>query len=305
MSATAEVAAQFPEKNRIAIVACSAFATDDAMVERGVERLQALGFAVDNYYHTSKKFQRFGAADFDRTAQLHDAISRSDIDYVLALRGGYGMSRLLPFLDVEKVAASGKILIGHSDFTALQAALLAQTNYPSIAGPMLCDDFGREDVSELTMQHFIDVLSGKAQQVALQLNAPMNADLEGILWGGNLAMLTHLVGTEFFPKVEGGILFLEDIAEHPFRIERMLLQLHFAGVLERQQAIVLGDFSGYKLADRDNGYNFDEMLKYIRSVVKVPIFTGLPFGHIKDKMSLRHGSTAQIRVTDQTMTLNF
>ena len=99
-------------------------------------------------------------------------------------------------------------------------------------------------------------------------------------------MLTHLLGTEFFPNMSDGILFVEDIAEHPYRVERMMLQLHFADVLNKQKAIVFGDFSAYKLASFDNAYNFDEMIKYLRETLAVPVITGLPFGHIKDKVTL-------------------
>jgi muramoyltetrapeptide carboxypeptidase len=96
------------------------------------------------------------------------------------------------------------------------------------------------------------------------------------------------------PQVDGGILFLEDIGEHPYRIERMMLQLQYAGILERQRAIVLGDFSNYRLAEHDNGYDFDAMLAYLRTHVSAPILTGLPFGHIRDKVSLPVGAQAQL-----------
>lgn len=117
-------------------------------------------------------------------------------------------------------------------------------------------------------------------------------------------MLTHLIGTPYWTEIENGILFLEDIGEHPYRVERMLLQMHFAGILEKQKAIVLGDFSGYQLAVHDHGYDFSEMLSYIRSVVKVPVITGLPFGHISDRASLVVGSAATLKVANQQAQLS-
>jgi muramoyltetrapeptide carboxypeptidase len=119
-------------------------------------------------------------------------------------------------------------------------------------------------------------------------------DVAGTLWGGNLAMVNHLIGTPYWPQIDGGILFLEDIAEHPYRIERMLLQLHFAGVLERQKAIVLGDFSGYRLSPNDNGFDFDSMLAFIRETIGVPVLTGLPFGHVKERCTLPFGAQAHL-----------
>ncbi len=120
-------------------------------------------------------------------------------------------------------------------------------------------------------------------------------ETSGRLWGGNLAMLNHLIGTPYWPRVEGGILFLEDIAEHPYRVERMLLQLLYAGALEGQKAVLLGDFSGYRLAPHDNGYDFDAMLAYLRSVLPVPVLTGLPFGHVKERCTLPFGGMGHLR----------
>jgi muramoyltetrapeptide carboxypeptidase len=107
-------------------------------------------------------------------------------------------------------------------------------------------------------------------------------------------MIMSLLGTEYFPRSSGGILFLEDIAEHPYRVERMLLQLMQAGVLARQQAIVLGDFSGYRLAPADNGYDFDEMLAYLRATLPCPVLTGLEFGHIPRRVTIPFGAQGRL-----------
>jgi muramoyltetrapeptide carboxypeptidase len=114
------------------------------------------------------------------------------------------------------------------------------------------------------------------------------------LWGGNLAVLTSLVGSPYMPPVEGGILFVEDVNEQPFRIERMIYQLHLAGILERQQALVLGDFTGHKPFDYDNGYDLHAMIEQMRSVIGIPIVTGLQFGHIPDMVTLPVGADAHL-----------
>jgi muramoyltetrapeptide carboxypeptidase len=103
-------------------------------------------------------------------------------------------------------------------------------------------------------------------------------------------MMMSVIGTPWFPQIDGGILFLEDIAEHPYRVERMLLQLMHTGVLARQRAIVLGDFSGYRLAPADNGYDFDEMLAYVRATLPVPVLTGLEFGHVPRRVTIPFGA---------------
>ena len=166
---------------------------------------------------------------------------------------------------------------------------------------MICSDFARADVRDFTMADFWACLRGPSHVVTLSGGAPI--DVGGLLWGGNLSMLVHLLGTAFMPAVDGGILFIEDINEHPFRIERMLLQLLHAGVLERQQAVVLGEFSGARTGDYDNGYDFDAMLAYLRSRTTVPLLTGLPFGHVRDKATLVVGSHAHLRGDREGMRL--
>jgi muramoyltetrapeptide carboxypeptidase len=245
----------------LAIAATGGAAPDNAAVERGIARLREQGVRVHNYYDHAQIHQRFGGTDAARLAQLHAAIADPDVQVVMALRGQYGITRLMPHIDFKAIADSGKIVVGYSDLTALHMGLLAKTGALSYAGPMICNDF---------------------------------SDEEGTIWGGNLAMMVSLLGTEWFPKIDGGILFLEDVAEHPYRVERMLLQMMQAGVLANQKAIVLGDFSRYKLSPADNGYDFDQMLAYMRAVLPVPILTGLPFGHIPRRATIPFGAKAQL-----------
>jgi muramoyltetrapeptide carboxypeptidase len=155
---------------------------------------------------------------------------------------------------------------------------------------MICDDFSRADLSEFTHQHFWQCVTQDTYRIDVEAQGNPLARIEGTLWGGNLTMLCHLIGTPWMPTVQDGILFIEDVNEHPYRVERMLLQLAHAGVLHQQRAIVFGDFSGYKLTDYDNGYDFNQMLSYLRSRFDIPIMQGLPFGHMKDKLTLPIGA---------------
>lgn len=275
----------------VAVVSLSGYAPNPEAVERGIATLQAQGCRVRNFTDPARKFQRFGATDDERIAQLYAAVSDPDVDIVLALRGGYGLSRLLPSLDFPMLAASGKLFVGHSDFTALQMGLL-QHGCISFAGPMLCDDFVREELSDYTLTSFWQCVTESEHVVhgAADDNPDMNVN--GTLWGGNLAMLAHLAGSPWLPVVENGILFVEDVNEHPYRVERMMLQLLHAGVLEKQAAVLLGDFSGYRLTDYDNGYDFAQMVAYLRAHLPVPILTGLQVGHGRDKATLAIGAQA-------------
>jgi muramoyltetrapeptide carboxypeptidase len=278
---------------RIAIAGTSGYPIDDAALARGIARLEAQGCIVHNYYEPERKFQRFAGTDAERLAQLNAAAADPDCQVVIALRGQYGISRILPYIDFRGMADSGKLFVGFSDITAFHMGLYQATGRISFAGPM-STDFIREEPVEYTLRQFWDCLRGPTHFVRGTATDNPLVDVQGTLWGGNLAMVNHLLGTPFWPKIDGGILFLEDIGEHPYRIERMLLQLHFAGVLERQRAIVLGDISGYRLSPHDNGYDFDAMLGYIRGVLPVPVLTGLPFGHGDSRCTLPFGAQAHL-----------
>ncbi len=264
------------------------------------------------------RFQRFAATDEARLAALADLVNDPDVSLIMALRGGYGASRLLARIDYASVAHAvqtrGLRIVGHSDFTAFHLALLARTGAVSHAGPMAGYDFGSEDgPSAFTLAHFVAMLNGEADHVEFSVGAAFAAfgesgpdlDVSGTLWGGNLAMVCSLIGTPWMPQVEDGLLFLEDVSEHPYRIERMLLQLHHAGILARQRAILLGDFSGYQLSEHDGGYDLNAVVDYLRTVSPVPIITGLPFGHCRDKLTLPVGGSASLQVVSGIASLRW
>ncbi|HAT31069.1 MAG TPA: muramoyltetrapeptide carboxypeptidase [Janthinobacterium sp.] len=287
----------------IAIAAPGGCALDDAAVERGVLRLREQGCTVHNYYDPAHTFQRFGGTDAGRLEQLQLAAADPEVEVVMALRGSYGISRILPDIDFEAMAASGKLFVGYSDFTAFHMGLLAKTGRVSFAGPMFCDDFIRDEPVEFTLEQFWNCLRGPRHLVTAQAENNPHVDLSGTLWGGNLAMLVHLLGTPYFPEIEGGILFVEDVNEHPYRVERMLLQLLHAGVIGRQKAVLLGDFSNYRLSPQDKGYDFDAMLAYVRARLPVPVLTGLEFGHISRRVTLPVGAPAHLRSDGAGFTL--
>jgi muramoyltetrapeptide carboxypeptidase len=283
------------QKIGIAIVAPSGFARGDEAIARGIARLEAHGCVVHNYYDPDQVFQRFGGTDQARLAQLNAAVANPEVQVVMALRGGYGLTRILPEIDFDAMAASGKIFVGFSDFTGFQLALLAKTGAGSITGPMFFGDFASpEEPVDFTLDSFWKCLTGPTHQLLQTAEGNPELNVLGKIWGGNLAMLVSLLGTPYFPQVDGGILYLEDINEHPYRVERMLLQLQQAGVLARQQAVILGDFSAYKLGPGDNGYDFDTMLAYVREKLGVPVLSGLEFGHIARRVTIPFGATASL-----------
>jgi muramoyltetrapeptide carboxypeptidase len=287
----------------IALIAPGSYAPEPEAIPRGIARLDARGILVHNYYRHEERHQRFGATDGERLAQLEAAAADPDVQVVMAIRGAYGMTRLLPHIDFERMAASGKIFCGYSDVTAFHMGLYAKTGAPSYAGPMFTSDIGRAEPDDFTLDDFLRCLAGPTHTISGHGASNPRLDVAGTVWGGNLAMIISVLGTPYFPRIDGGILYLEDIAEHPFRVERMLLQLMHAGVLERQRAVVLGDFSGYRLGPNDNGYNFDEMLAYLRATLPVPVLTGLEFGHIARHVTIPFGAQGQLQCDGERWTL--
>jgi muramoyltetrapeptide carboxypeptidase len=283
------------QKIGIAIVAPGGHAPDNDAVERGIARLEAQGCVVHNYYEHARIHQRFAGTDEARLAQLKAAAADPAVQVVMALRGQYGMTRLLPHIDFDAMAASGKVFVGYSDMTAFHMALWARTCAIGYAGPMFAGDFGADAPVAFTLDNFWQCLAGPTHAIHENASGNPALDVEGTIWGGNLAMLVSLLGTDYFPRIDNGILFLEDIAEHPYRVERMLLQLMQSGVLARQQALVLGDFSAYRLSPADNGYDFDAMLAYLRHTLPIPVLTGLSFGHIPRRVTIPFGAQARLQ----------
>lgn len=285
---------------------------DKAAFKRGVRRLQSLGYEVDVDADALSSHMRFAGDDASRLRAISRACaSRADI--ALISRGGYGLTRILGAINYAEVAeaiASGTAFVGISDFTAFQAAVFTKTGSVTWAGPALCEGFGvpvtpSSQPDDIMEDCFNDLMVGQGEGTGWRQDKAGffpdgNTQIasEAVVWGGNLCVLTSLIGTEFFPGIEGGILFLEDVAEHPYRLERMLTQLLHAGVLARQRAILLGQFTGYKLSTHDKGFKFSSVIDWLRSQLPhVPVLTNLPYGHVQTKVLLPFGQKSDLSVS--------
>ena len=275
-------------------------------LRRAARRLRALDFDVDIDAAALARHQRFAGDDDTRLDALHRVADRAP-GIALASRGGYGLARLLDRIDWTRFGRSierGTRWVGHSDLTVLQLAWLAHAKSAAgvtWAGPLACEDFGRPDedggVDEVTRDCFLEAMSGALEAVGFRTEAGFDGlQLRGTLWGGNLCMVASLLGTRHFPRVRGGVLFLEDVNEHPYRIERSLLQLHQAGVLDAQHAVVLGQFSAWRASPLDRGYTLKSVVAHLRTVTRTPILSGLPFGHTPVKVSLPVGARVSVLV---------
>lgn len=285
---------------RIRLIAPSGYAHDPAVMARGVARLREAGCAVEGLDVLERAQLRFAGTDAERAGDINALATLDPLpDIALATRGGYGAARLLEHLHYdalrERVAGSSLALVGHSDFTALQLALYAKSGVRSFAGPLLAD-LGAEPCPSATWQHFWTTLGTGTCAARWATASDIELDLRGPLWGGNLAVLCSLLGTPYFPAIEGGILFVEDLAEPPFRIERLFYQLHLSGVLRRQRALVVGDFDGCRPGPRDNGYDLDAAFAQLAQVAGIPVIHGLPHGHAARQLTLPFGAPARLQV---------
>ena len=274
-----------------------------APLRLAVKRLRALGFDASLDESALARSQRFAGDDAMRLLALH-RVARAAPSIAMATRGGYGLSRLMDDIDWKLLARSverGTRWVGYSDLTLLQLGLLQHTGAGSWAGPMALDDFSRADeaggVDEVTRDCFVEAMSGELEAVGFRTEAGFDGlSVRGQLWGGNLTLLSSMIGTPHGPAIKGGVLFIEDVNEHPYRVERNLLHLHQAGVLAQQKAIVLGAFSGWKPSPLDRGYAMKTVVAHLRSLLKVPLLTGLPFGHVQPKVTLPVGRRVRLLV---------
>ena len=310
-------------KKHIYIYSPSSAVRDKASFRRGIKHLKSLGHEVEIDLAALAKFQRFAGDDESRLAAIERAAA-SGADVALITRGGYGLTRILPNINYKTIAKAvdrGTRFIGLSDFTALQLALLAKTGAVTWAGPALGEDFGTDQiVDDIVQACFDDLLSGQGEGAgwllprasvagatntiaasALKISTTAEYVIKkATLWGGNLTVLNSLIGTPFFPKpetIKGGILFIEDVGEHPYRVERFLTQLLHAGVLASQKAIVFGQFSNYRLVPGyDSGFNLNAVAERLQSCVKARVLMGLPFGHVATKVLLPVGAKVTLAV---------
>jgi muramoyltetrapeptide carboxypeptidase len=290
---------------------------DGARLRVAAKRLAALGCTVRMDASALARHQRFAGDDEVRLAALH-RIADEAPSIALASRGGYGLTRLLDRVDWPRIAKSierGTRWVGHSDVTTLQLGLLAHTKAAAgaattWAGPLAAEDFGRpiEDggVDEITRDCFLEAMDGSLEAVGFRTEAGFDGlEARGLLWGGNLCMVNSLLGTRHWPRVRGGVLFLEDVNEHPYRIERNLLQLHQAGVLDAQKAVLLGAFSGWRPAPHDRGYTLKTVVAHLRRLTPTPILTGLPFGHVPTKVTMPVGAKVTLLVDGSDVLLGW
>lgn len=270
---------------------------DHARIDAAEAALHALGWTVCEADNVRSLARSFAGEDDERARGFEQAMCAPEADLVLALRGGSGAARILDKVDWDAVGASQAVFAGFSDLTAINLALLARCGKASWQGPVAAS-FAQTDA--LRDERFMRALSGPSFEQTLSAQGE-DVHVEGFLWGGNLSVLTSLIGTPYFPKVDDGILYLEDVNEPAWRISRMISQLRLSGVLSRQKLVLAGDFTG---ADRNAGvggarYALQDALRECG----VAVIRGLPFGHIASSLTLPFGVKGEVRMVGGELTV--
>ena len=277
----------------------SGVVAEPAALRLARRRLVALGFEARLDEDALARRQRFAGDDARRLAALHRVADASP-SVALASRGGYGLTRLLDGIEWPRLARSierGTRWVGYSDFTALHLGLLAHLGAASWAGPTALGAFSADTPDEVTLECFREAMSGELEALGFRTEPGLDGlERRGVLWGGNLTMVCALLGTPHFPRVNGGILFLEDVNEHPYETERRLLQLHQAGVIAAQSAVILGHFTAWKPSPLDRGYGMKAAVQTLRERTSTPVLTGLPFGHVPTQVTLPVGREVLLAV---------
>jgi len=288
---------------RVAIVAPSAPCLDLDDFTRADELCRALGWEPRPGRHLRDRSGYLAGTDADRLADLNDALRDDGIDGIWCIRGGYGMTRILDGLALDAVRRRPKPIIGYSDITALLNGVTGATGVVTFHGPT-----ARAPMPPFSRRHFARVLTsptaaGRLEPLALtdvlvprqdRIVPLVPGRAEGPLFGGNLSLLQCLVGTPWLPSLDGAILFLEDVGEALYRVDRMLAHLRSAGTLARLAGVVVGRFTEMKREMSDGVFGFDEVLLHYFGPLGIPVVCGVPVGHIPDQWTLPLGVRARL-----------
>lgn len=290
--------------SRIALVAPAGPLLEKDDLTRAQQLCRALGYEPFIGTNAYSRYGYLAGTDDQRFADLNAALQNPSIDAVWCIRGGYGSIRLLERVDYDAIARRPKALIGFSDITVLLNAVTRQSGVVTFHGPV-----ARAAMPLFSREHFDRVLASGEVPGLLGRIPPSDAVLvpqdnrivtlhggtaEGWLAGGNLTLLHCLIGTPYFPDLEGAILFLEDVAERLYNIDRMLAHLRIIGALQQLAGVAVGRFTQLERATGDGALGFDEVLATYFGSLGIPVAYGFPIGHIDAQWTLPLGVRARL-----------
>jgi muramoyltetrapeptide carboxypeptidase len=282
----------------IGLVAPASTPSSEVKIEKGAAYLEQLGYRVKFGKHIRKIHGYLAGTDEERAADFNTMVRDKDVKAIFAIRGGYGTPRILRMIDYRSLRQNPKIITGYSDITALQLAIFRKTGLVTFSGPMTGSDMWK-DFDPYTEEHFWQLLTSTKKIGVLKnpIDEPLKilktGKARGRLLGGNLSLIACLMGTPFLPNMHGSILFLEDIEEAPYRVDRMLAHLLNAGVLPELAGLVFGKFTDCN-PDNPSEPHFviDHVLDEYANIIKRPVAANFQYGHVPRKLTVPIGLQA-------------
>ena len=297
----------------VALIAPATVTYDRDELAIAVESLTALGLRVRIGKHVLSRWGYFAGTDRDRAADINAAFADEKVQGIVALRGGWGAARTLPFLDFERIAANPKALLGYSDITTLLNALLARSNLVTFHGPngfSPWSEFTTRELRRILFQGETPLMRNpqtRDDTLAVRENRTypiVPGRARGRLVGGNLTLFSGLVGTPYFPDTTGAVIFLEEVGEYIYRCDRMLTQLALAGVFEKAAGVVFGSFTGCGISpDRFGTFSLNDVFEQHLGKTGKPTFAGAMVGHVSEKRTIPIGIAAEIDAESGTLEL--
>jgi muramoyltetrapeptide carboxypeptidase len=290
--------------SRIALVAPSGPLLERDDLARAIEICRELGVEPVPGANAIRRYGYLGGSDAERLADLNASLRDSSIDAIWCLRGGYGLTRILDRIDYAALEHRPKAIIGFSDVTALLLAAHRATGVLSFHGPT-----ARQPMAAFSRRHFTRVLwcaepAGMLERLqppaevlvprTPRVVAISDGQAEGPLIGGNLSLIQCLLGTPWMPQLDGALLFLEDVGEDLYRVDRALSHLRLAGVLDRLAGLIVGQFTEMRKGTGDGALGFDEVLEHYIAPLGIPAGYGFPIGHVDDQWTLPIGARARL-----------
>ena len=278
----------------IGVIAPGGAIFNKSSIEKCKIKLDAVGLNIVAGKTLSTQHGYLSDTDENRAKEIMEMFTNPNIKGIVAMRGGSGCARVLPFLDYDLIKQNCKPFIGMSDITALLTAFYTKAEMTSFHGPV-----GYSTWTDFTKKYFTKTLFSKKETEML---APAKSNFytiskgiaQGELIGGNLTVFSQLVGTPYLPHMHGKLLFMEDINEEPYRIDRMLMQLKLAGILSQVNGIIIGECRKCNPEEPEKSLSLKQVLQDHFSNLNIPVFYGAKFGHIKDKWTLPVGIKAEM-----------
>ena len=287
----------------VALVSPSGASDDLFDLQLAQEAMQALGFKVKLAPHLASRYGHLAGTDAERAGDLNAMFADREVKALVCARGGSGAARLLPLLDYDVIRRNPKVLLGYSDITALHSALHAKTGLVTFHGPIGVGSWNKFNVDQFQRLFFQRELmqyrnvADVGDELVQRRNRTITINrgkAQGELVGGNLAVLTALAGSPYLPDFSGKILFLEDVSEAPYRVDRMFSTLKLSGVLDRIAGLVFGECTDCEPGDGYGSLTLAQILDDYLKPLKIPAYRGAMIGHLRQQFIVPVGGKVEM-----------